>query len=85
VLNGDCVEWLETVYYAQFDATFLEDGKPSRSIGGVGLLVYTCVDFSLDNLTHLFINARRYGHIAKYPRFVFDDGVLVASSFTILG
>ena len=64
---------ISTVYYVQCDAALLEDHKPSRPIGRVGSLIDTCVDFSLNNLTHLVVNARRNGHIAKYPRLVFDD------------
>jgi len=74
VLDSDGVEGFETVNNAQIGASFLQDGKPSRSIGRVRSLIDTSVDFGLNDFADILVDTWRDGHISKYPGFVFDNG-----------
>src|ERR1700676_1075911 len=74
VLYSDCVEWFETVDDSKADASFLDDGEPSRLVRGIRWFIDTCVDFSLNDSTHLVVYSRWDRHIAEHPWLVFDNG-----------
>src|SRR6202035_3613813 len=54
-------------------SSFLQDGKPSRSIGRVRTFVDTSIDFGLDDVADIFVDTWWNGHVSKYPGLVFDD------------
>src|SRR6267154_3035931 len=74
MLYRDGVERFETMNYAKRGSSLLEDCKPSRAIRRVRTFVDTGVDLRLYDFAHFFVYAWRNRHVAKDPRFVFDDG-----------
>src|SRR5882724_2995358 len=74
MLNCYSVERFETVDDVKVRSSFLQDGKPSRSIRRVRSLVDTGVNLGLNDFANFLVNARRYWHISKYPGLVLDDG-----------
>jgi len=74
MLNRYSIERFEAVDDSKVRSAFLQDGKPSRSIGRVRSLVDTGVDLGLNDFANFLVNARRYWHISKYPGLVLDDG-----------
>jgi len=74
MLNSDCVEWFETVNDTKCLTAFLEDCKPSQSIGRVRRLIYSGVDFDVNKSAHFIINPRWDRHVLKNPGLVFNDG-----------
>jgi hypothetical protein len=63
MLYGDYIEWFETVDYLQVYFVFLDDAEPSRSIGGVRSLIYTCIDLSVNDSAYLVVYSRWYRHV----------------------
>jgi hypothetical protein len=60
------------VDYVEAGATFLDYHKPLGLIRGIEPLVDSCINLSVDDLTHLVVDFWRNRHIVKDPWFVFD-------------
>src|SRR5258705_5330311 len=74
MLNCYSIERFEAVDDSKVRSSFLQDGKPSRSIRQVRSLVDTGVDLGLNDFANFLVNARRYWHISKHPGLVLDNG-----------
>ena len=68
MLDGDGVEWFETVDDSETGTAFLYDAKPSRSVGRIGRFVHTSIDFSANDFADFVVNARGNRDIALDPR-----------------
>ena len=73
MLDGDLVEWFETVDESQRLAVFLDNAEPSRPIGGVRGLVHACRDLALDNRADFVVETWGNGDVLLYPRGVGND------------
>jgi len=74
VLNSNGVEGFEAVDDTESFTVLLQNGKPTRSIGGVGGFVDACAHFPSDNGADFFVEARGYGNISLDPGDVRYDG-----------
>jgi hypothetical protein len=72
VLDCDFVERFEAVDDAERFAVFLDYAKPSRSIGGVGGLVYSGIQLAPNDFAYFVIYSGRDRDITLRPRLVRD-------------
>ena len=73
MLYGNRIELLEGVDGSQGFFVGLEDAEPTRAVGCVEGLVYTCVDLVFNNLADLIIEASQNGNVLFDPRDVRDS------------
>ena len=73
MLNGDFVEWLETVNGSERFAIFLHNMKPLRLVRGVGRLINICVDLLVNDCANFFIETWGNGDITLYLGCVWND------------
>ena len=74
MLYSDAIELLEGMDWSQGFSVGLENEEPARSVGRVRGLVNTSVDFLLDNLANLIVEASRNGDVPLDPGDVRDGG-----------
>ena len=74
MLDSDAIELFEGVDWSQGFSVGLENAEPTRAIGRVRGLVNASVDFLLDNLADLIVEASRDGNVPLDPRDVRDSG-----------
>jgi hypothetical protein len=73
MLNRNCVKWFEAVNWSKRFTVFLEDAKPSGTIGRIRRLIYSSGDFMPYDFADFLVYTRRYGDVALNPRSVGHD------------
>ena len=74
MLDGDGVEWFETMNWANGVGFFLCYAEPVRVVRGVQAFVYTSIHLHPNNFANLIVDTQWYQNVFLNPGGVCNDG-----------